>query len=599
MQITTRKENYFYVLAGAFVAVFLVLRALWVTVVHDEIATLYYYVQPGNVFPYYRIADTNNHFLNTALTRISFLLFGSSPLALRLPNLLSIPLYFWGLWRISLRIKHIPLRLTLFAGLAFCLHFVEFMAISRGYGLSFAFLLLSLSYFLSWNQNPSYKLLIYSLLALLLATAANFALVYTYFLVGLLASAKVAFGKGKRGWAIGIILTLGVLPIAFFTGHLIYLRMQNGLVAGLAGHFWSTTVRTFVNTLFNSNTLLSDLIAIIAIIVLIGLAIRRFSRTTLAEVVHSNSFVLLILFVGNIALILIAGWFLKIHFPDDRIVLYLFPLIWLSIAFLLDEVYDRLRKGVRIPMLLLMLGVPLHFFVHFNFSYSMCYKFDVIPQRFYDRVMQNVKQGDYPPTVAGHGLRIFCWSYLDYRHQGRSNAIYFTEYPCYFADYQIINTISIPGWRTIYDSLDFDPVSERHLLHLKKALKFDTLIAKPIIPIHELKNEYVNFLEYDIVTKSKKVIQVDCDLAFQSLAKPFMSRIVADVRDSANTFHVYEYLQLDWMRWTWDDASKHLQNSLLISMPPGANRITIYFWNINKVEFSVSGSVMLTERKMP
>jgi hypothetical protein len=84
-------DKLIFIAVSIIMAAFLVARAILVPMAHDEIATFYYFVQSGKVSPFLSNIDTNNHFLNSALTWVSYRFFGSSPLALRLPNLLFIP----------------------------------------------------------------------------------------------------------------------------------------------------------------------------------------------------------------------------------------------------------------------------------------------------------------------------------------------------------------------------------------------------------------------------------------------------------------------------------------------------------------------------
>jgi hypothetical protein len=90
----------FFLIAVA-MAVYLVVRAILVPMAHDEIATFYYFVQSGKISPFLSNIDTNNHFLNSALTWVFYHLFGPSPLALRLSNLVFIPVFFYFLLNIA------------------------------------------------------------------------------------------------------------------------------------------------------------------------------------------------------------------------------------------------------------------------------------------------------------------------------------------------------------------------------------------------------------------------------------------------------------------------------------------------------------------
>ena len=67
--------------------IYLIIRSIYVPLIHDEAATFFHYIQSSSFIPFHSLNDANNHFLNSLLTYISYTLFGDSEFALRLPNL--------------------------------------------------------------------------------------------------------------------------------------------------------------------------------------------------------------------------------------------------------------------------------------------------------------------------------------------------------------------------------------------------------------------------------------------------------------------------------------------------------------------------------
>jgi hypothetical protein len=117
-------------------------RAVRIPIVHDEALTYFLFVAgryAGHLDPGSPM-EVNNHFLNSVLSMVSRRLFGEGELALRLPNLLSLPLYLAATARLALRQRTAALTVAAFLllnGSAFAL---EFFSLSRGYGLGLAFL---------------------------------------------------------------------------------------------------------------------------------------------------------------------------------------------------------------------------------------------------------------------------------------------------------------------------------------------------------------------------------------------------------------------------------------------------------------------------
>ena len=132
------------VLAALSVAVFAyaAVRAIRIPIVHDEALTYFLFVAgryAGHLDPRSPM-EVNNHFLNSVLSAASRRLFGESELALRLPNLLSLPLYLGATAHLALRQRTAALTVSAFLLLNSSAFALEFFSLSRGYGLGLAFL---------------------------------------------------------------------------------------------------------------------------------------------------------------------------------------------------------------------------------------------------------------------------------------------------------------------------------------------------------------------------------------------------------------------------------------------------------------------------
>ncbi|MEN8226390.1 MAG: hypothetical protein ABFS05_13630, partial [Bacteroidota bacterium] len=86
--------------------IYLILRGIHVQMLHDSIATFFRYVIINKFLPYYSEWSANNHYLNSMLMWGSYKLFGASPLALKLPNILSFPFYVFFVSKIAGIIKN-------------------------------------------------------------------------------------------------------------------------------------------------------------------------------------------------------------------------------------------------------------------------------------------------------------------------------------------------------------------------------------------------------------------------------------------------------------------------------------------------------------
>src|SRR4051812_32737320 len=84
---------------SALLLIFVFLRAWLVPFAHDEVATFYFYIQPGSFMPFKSHPDANGHFLTSAMGWVCFKIFGSSPLSLRLPSVAAFVLLCYAVYR--------------------------------------------------------------------------------------------------------------------------------------------------------------------------------------------------------------------------------------------------------------------------------------------------------------------------------------------------------------------------------------------------------------------------------------------------------------------------------------------------------------------
>ncbi len=582
-----------FLLISVSLSVYLVSRAILVPMAHDEIATFYYFVQSGKVSPFLSNIDTNNHFLNSALTWIFYQLFGPGPLSLRLSNLIFIPVFFYFLYKLSQHLTSRLFRYVFFISLAFTLHFIEFLALSRGYGISMAMLLGSLYYLLEGVSKKSQRSYIYSLICIFVACTANLALINTYLLILLFVATNLIINNVKKmRSAMTIILNTGIIPISLIIIQILYIKIHAGLIAGSPENFWATTIVTLFAYLFESSHFYSSLIAAaLFAIIAVAAAFSFFRLKTYKQLFTSKPYLFLYLFTGSIIIILVLRIFFNVNYPDDRIGLYLYPLALGSLIFLLDQLFSKSRWVylVSVPFLI----IPIHFFIYLNTTYSIWYKYDVIPARFYNQIMQNHKAGSIPPTIAGHGMRIFCLSYINYLNGGEASQLFFTHFPDYNAEFQIVDLKMIPGWQACYDTMDYDPVSERHLLQHKRTSEPKLLTIKHVNIITKTNAEFTPIAEGKADTLRNRNLRVDLNFSLYAPEKPFNGRIVFDIWDKQNKSLRYEYIQFNWLRNFWDGTPGNFINCMIVyKVPPEASVYKIYIWNIDKEEFEVKDGLV-------
>ena len=184
---STSESKRFNVIFGilALCAFFIVaLRSYLVPFNHDEVATFFFYIQSGHYMPFYSHVDANNHVLNSLLGNICFHLFGSSPFALRLPNLLGFIVLILSTYKLTLHLTNFSSKLFLVASLLLSFHWLTFFSACRGYGLSMALLVAALSFMLDYIKDVNKASRLYlCLLFLQLAISSNLILIIVNLLI--------------------------------------------------------------------------------------------------------------------------------------------------------------------------------------------------------------------------------------------------------------------------------------------------------------------------------------------------------------------------------------------------------------------------------
>jgi hypothetical protein len=137
-------------------------RAVRVPFTYDEAASYIRYIDTTvpsvfdtNLLSIFNFEVATNHFLNTALTRLSYLIGGANEFVLRLPNLFGYALYLGFAALILRRLSNPLIALAGLLLLNLNPYLLDFFALSRGYGLSLGLLMGSLFFVLRFLQTLS------------------------------------------------------------------------------------------------------------------------------------------------------------------------------------------------------------------------------------------------------------------------------------------------------------------------------------------------------------------------------------------------------------------------------------------------------------
>jgi len=305
-------------------------------------------------------AYTNNHLLNTLGMKYSELLFGSSELSIRLPNIMALVLYM--IFSFLLFKKYDRwFALAAFIILISNAYLIDLFSMARGYGLSFGFMFMTIYFLIRSVKDPERQL--FSILfhvAALLAALSNFTMLLMY-AAALIVHVAVSllqilfYGeKTANSWkVIGTHIIMLVVSVAFLFRPVLHLVESNTFDFGGRTTFIESTVRTVITNGFYGSNLSPNSIIVLSYIaiILIGIMLAKIV-TSMTNYRIRGSELSLELVVSNSLLISICVITIIQHYVTgsdyliDRFAFFLWPLFLLNFLFVIQLFWDHPIKWI-------------------------------------------------------------------------------------------------------------------------------------------------------------------------------------------------------------------------------------------------------------
>ena len=590
---TLNKEKTLYIFISSLLFIYLIIRAYYVPFTHDEASTFFRFVQPHSLAPEFSREALNNHFVNTILTYFSYIIFGSSKIALRLPNLLISLLYYVFVYMLAQFLNRKGYRWGFIVMMLFTHFFVEFFAVSRGYGMSMAFFIATFYYLMKAIKTNNLTNHIYVSLFSLLMVAANINMVIPSIAIVIFQVFQIFFQRKNipsvKKWIIPSFLFISFITISSAFLYLTKLKEYDAfyLVPENAG-FLDSTVITLMNMLTGASNIFGLTVLLFLFAIMIFIASRQLINQKLNFLFSVNSIFLFVLLTSIIGIFLVVI-LLDVNYPEDRVAMYFFPLVIGSLFFVLDSVKSKKYRFLYL-ILIPLLFFPVHFMSSINVSYVNGYIIEAIPQRFYEAISSEHKKNNVMPTIGGSNMRQFAWTYINFINGGDENTIDWAGYPDTVSDFQILETNRYPFNLNSYDSIDYANYSNLTIYKRKKQVP-KTKVEE--INIYEPKciigNEYYNLLEIDSI--SNKGYYFEFNVSIISADIPFTSWLVIQVVNNKNKTVVYKYIPFNWLKdGVINETSNFSQSIFLDKIPEDAYKIKIYIWNKDKKTFTLNSA---------
>lgn len=379
---------------------FLVLReAILIPLTHDEYSTIMTSYQPVWDIITYKDPIPNNHILNTLLLKINIIIFGDHLITNRIHNALAfIPFFIFSIL-IAKKVTPVFLFQCFFlAMISLQPYLLDFFSVSRGYGLSVVFQVISIYYAIIYTQSYQSKNLLFSLSFAAIGVLANFTLL-NYFIplsiILLYYSIKIHYNANTKELtkvfvgAITIMLILGTICYLPFTR----MMATNQFVFWSSNNFFSDTVIPLFSSLrsgvyyFNTSDKNYAIFFLIYLISLTFISIFLFGK----NLQNKRMTILSLLFLfGTILYNNVQFYILKVPFLNARTSLLFVPLVAFNIFSMISELNYKTYKLTRVIAISTILFCAQHFIRGYNGRVNYEWYFDQNTYEVLDEIMYRI-----------------------------------------------------------------------------------------------------------------------------------------------------------------------------------------------------------------
>lgn len=503
------------------VFILIALRAFCIPFSHDEAATFFFYIQSNDYLPYQAHIYTNNHVLNSALSNLCFHLAGSHRFVLRIPNILSFIFLALGVFKHFKYLKTVFSKLVLVTFFILTINFLDFFELCRGYGLSFAFVVLGSAYLMDYFQDKKAKSFILFSLCMQLALAAN--LILVVLLVFLLFCVFVFQFKNKILFKPATIITqvLNILILIFWIKFSFFYKEQGKLDAGAGDNYWIVTFKSLMSFIFSTDALWMQILVIAAFVCILFCTLKSFFQSPVSI---NKIFTPKVFYTFTLVTLIIAFYLQKklldVNYPEDRTGVFFYLFFVLSLAFVIDSFSIKISGALSLA-----LAIPslLFFVLNYNLHDFSSYFYHTIPKSIYDKLVDEFKNEGHIITIGGHRIREMDYAFLNYRGNSVLNGMDNSEQMIMNCDYYFALKSEQPYYKYYYDEIAQDKVWNRALLKRKEKIQRNVIFKMPDTPKNFKSNsEFMEFFRLkDSVLKTRNCIEVELEITFNHVVAPY------------------------------------------------------------------------------
>ncbi len=551
-------EKRLFILVATVIGVYLGLRAYFVPVVHDEAATFLHYLQVDSYIPYFALWDANNHILNSALAHAFVNLFNDHVFWLRLPNLLTFPLFCFYLYRLVSPIHQPVVRWLVALAMLTASFQIEFFALARGYGMSISFLLGAVFHASLYLQKGELRHQWWLWTFMFLALLANMSLMLCLIIFLGMCGLKLLNLKNKDWKKHALTLIFfggGLFLLASF--YALKMKVLGLLYTGSTAGFVSVTSYSFARFQFDYPSMtLAWMLTIIGLIsggsLVYGWISSRFKWSSAAVV----GLLLILNAVGAILLEKLLG----VNYPDERTALYFLTFLILSVGYASNQAAYINRKLIWFSLPLLYF--PIQLMSTANLSTSQLWAYLHIDQKIIQRAAEMQTLSERPLRISGGRMHELSWAYQNIACNCGLQLLERESFPDTTADLIIARALDVDFSSLNSDTVYYNPTTHFALLKPNNDTKSSYVTDTLSLPLHYSGNEtYFNLARWNLDQDLGESGLLNFDFTANSRNNPMHYQIVITSQDSVGTTLSYEYIPLHWLSIIIDHLYSYLATS--------------------------------------
>lgn len=362
MNLKLKKVDIVFLLLAVSILIYIATKATISSFTHDESYSYLNYVHTDFLdIISFKDWYTNNHILNSLFMKYSEMLFGSSELALRLPNILLLVVYMTYCYLFFKR-SAVPMIIGMFIILCSNNAMIDLFGLARGYGLSIGFMMMSIYHFTQYFESQKKRDIHLFHAGSLLAILSSFVLLEVYvsllIIYNLISFIQCKFIRNQKYslWKSNKVHLFPILCLIVILFEPVRRIMFNSdLDFGGKTGFYADTVASLINYTLHGIYLTSfqiDFFKILFVAIVLtttGLIIVKIAKGDTVFWDRNKALIVLNFLIVFLSItIVLHHAILGADYPVARFSMFFLPLFVLQVGLLLSYIYEYSKTFISI-----------------------------------------------------------------------------------------------------------------------------------------------------------------------------------------------------------------------------------------------------------